>query len=123
MRRPSWLRPGRRRQAEAAELQRLLARRDRLLVSLEQSAKLNPFAGPTPATETLGDLKLQSRILGERLAGAEYVRAVADQACADLGWDPEVFREQDRARARAERRARLLERQDPKHPDFIGARP
>ena len=78
------------------------------------------------AEETLV-LGYQARIAAERAAGVAYVESLVDQLGQGYGIDPSVWRSQrvsaKRERRIADARARLLERQDPLHPEFIGRRP
>lgn len=72
------------------------------------------------------EVSFQLRCAEERRAAQQHVEALVDRLGQGYGIDPVVWASERtaerRARRIADRRARLLERQDPKHPDFIGRR-
>lgn len=72
------------------------------------------------------EVAFQLQIATERVAAQEHVEALVDRLGHGYGIDPRVWNTdraaEKRERRIAERRARLIERQDPAHPDFIGRR-
>lgn len=118
MRLPSWLRVRRTQQTGRTVTVDLT-----LDTSAFEEATARASTTAYNVLESIGEMSYDDRLQTERDLAQWHLDDLLDDWCLELGIDRETVKRERREQLRAERRARLLERQDPKRPDFIGRRP
>lgn len=118
MKLPSWLRATNTRQINAREVRVTLTadttRFDRVMA--------NASTGLLEQTEAVSRRVYADRLDAEHDQALFHLDDLLDDWCRELGTTREAVSEEKREAARARRRAGLIARQDPGHPNFIGRR-